>query len=123
MEAELANVATEFVRQATQLQEMEQAIRRLDQLMNKADQRAKDAEDKASVAVTAIGMVKTSEENQAQQLRRREVLARNVHGRPRGQEELREVIGRGRDVPECSGTRPVGETSAGVGCRFPRPGE
>ena len=41
---------------------MEQAIRRLDQLTNLADQRAKDAEDKASAAVTAIGMVKTSEQ-------------------------------------------------------------
>ena len=40
-----------------------------------------------------------------------------------GQEELRGVLGRGRDVPECAGTRPVGETSAGVGCRLPRPAD
>ena len=25
--------------------------------------------------------------------------------------------------PECSGTRPLGETAAGVGCRLPRPGD
>ena len=55
-------VATELVRQATQLQEKEQASRRVDQLMNQADQRAKDAEDKVSVAVTAIGSVKTPEQ-------------------------------------------------------------
>ena len=39
-------------------------------------------------------------------------MARNVHGRPSGQEELRGVLGRGRDVPECTGTWPVGETPA-----------
>ena len=54
-------VATELARQAPAAK-VEQAIGRLDQLMNLADQRAKDAEDKASAAVTAIGMVKTSEQ-------------------------------------------------------------
>ena len=36
---------------------------------------------------------------------------------------LRGVVGRGRDVLQCSGTRLVGETAAGVGCRLPRPGD
>ena len=35
-----------------------------------------------------------------------------------GQEELRGVLGRGRDVPECTGTWLVGETPAGMGCCF-----
>ena len=38
-------------------------------------------------------------------------MARNVPGKPGGQEELRGVLGTGRDVPECGGARPVGETS------------
>ena len=66
MEGELVRVATELARQATQLQEMELAIRSLNQLMNQADQRGRD------------------------------VLARDVHGRPSGQEDG--VLGRGREV-------------------------
>ena len=91
--------------------------------MNEADQRAKDAEGKAIAAVTAISMVKIPEQKKIKlnNRGRRKVLALDVHGRQRGQEELREVLGRGRDVLECSGTRLFGETAAGMGCHLPRP--
>ena len=56
--AELARLATELVRQATQVQEPEKTIRGFDQVMNQADQRPKVAEEKDNDAVTAIGMVK-----------------------------------------------------------------
>ena len=125
MEEDLVRMATELTRHANQLHEIQLELQRLATTTSQAEERATVAEEKACAAVTAIGMVKCSraEEDQAQQPRCREVLARDVHGRPRGQEELRGVLGRGRDVPECAGTRPVGETSAGVGCRFPRPAD
>ena len=109
-------VVTELVRQATQLQETEQAIRRLDQLMNQADQRAKDAEDKASAAVTAIGVVKTPEQGK-------------IKHNNRDAEKFRpetytaDCVDKNRDVPECSGTRLIGETVAGMCCHLPRPGD
>ena len=107
-------VATELARQATQLQELELAMRRLDQLMNQADQRAKDAEDKASAEVTAISVVKIPYQKKVKLNNRdaEKVLASDVQGRPSGQKELRGVLGRGRHVPECSGARLIGETTA-----------
>ena len=84
-------LANELARQGALLQEAQQAVLRLEQLTIQADQRSKVAEDKAIAiaAVTAIKMVKTS-----------------------GQEELRGVLGRGRDVPECSGARLIGGITA-----------
>ena len=121
MEEDLVRMATELTRQANQMHEMQLELQRIATTTSQAEERAKVAEEKACAAVMAIGMVKAPEQkrDQAQQPRCREVLARDVHGRPRGQEELRGVLGRGRDVPECIGTWPVGETSAGVGCCFP----
>ena len=118
----VVRVATELVRQAVQLQEMEQAIRRFDQLMSQADQRAKDAEDKASAAVTAIGVVKTLEQRKIK-LNDRDAEKFWRLRRTRQTEELRGVLGRGRDVLECSGTRLVCQTALGVGFRHPRPGD
>ena len=109
-------VATELVRQATRLQEKEQAVRRLEQQMNQADQRAKDAEDKASA--------KTPEQKKTKLNNRdAEKFWPETYSKPRGQEELRGVLGRGRYVPDFSCTRHIGETAAGMGCRLPQPGD
>ena len=116
-EAELARLATGH---ATQLQEMEQTIWRPDQMRNQADQRVKVAEEKAIAAVTVIDMVKIFEQKKIM-LNNRDG-EKNVHGRPRGQ-GLRGVPTRGGDVLVCSGTRLIGETVAGMGCRLPRSGD
>ena len=76
------------------------------------------AEERACTEVTAIGMIKASEQKKTK-LNNRDA-EKFWPGRPRGQDELRAVPGRGRDVPECAGTQPVGVTSAGVVWRFPR---
>ena len=110
-------LANELARQEALLQEAQQAVLRLEQLTIQADQRSKVAEEKAIAAVTAIGMIKITEQ------RKVKVLASDVHGGPRGQEELRGVPWTGRDVLECSGTRLTGETAAERGCGLPRPGE
>ena len=116
-------LANELARQGATLQEVQQAVRRFEQLTIQAEERAKVAESQHCSHSQRHGQGPRAEEDHAQQLRCREVLARNVHSRPCGQEELRGVLGRGRDVPECSGTRPIGETFAGMGCRFSRPAD
>ena len=89
--------------------------------MNQTDQRPKDAEEKASAAVTVIGMMEAPDRKKTKlsNSRRGEMLASNVRRRPRGPEEHPGVLGHGRDVLKCSSTGPRGETTAGVGCRFP----
>ena len=114
-------MATELTRQANQLHEMQLELQRFATTASQTEERAKVAEKRACAEVIAIGMVKAPEQKKTKLNNRdaEKFFSRNVHSRPRGEEELRGVLGRGRDLPECAGTRPVGETSAGVGCRFP----
>ena len=117
-------MATELTRHANQLHEIQLELQRLATTTSQAEERATAAEEKACAAVTAIGMVKAPEQKKTKLNNRdAEKFWPETYTADRGQEELRGVLGRGRDVPECASTRPVGETSAGVGCRFPRPAD
>ena len=93
-------MATELTRQATQLHEVQLELQRLATTTSQAEERAKVVEEKACAAVTAIGMVKAPEQKKTK-LNNRDAE---------------------KFWPKTyTGTRPVGETFAGVGCRFPPP--
>ena len=85
--------------------------------MSQAEERAKVAEEKACAAVTAIGMVKTPEQKKAKLNNRdAEKFWSETYTADRvDKKSSAEFLGK------CASTRLVGETSAGVGCRLPRP--
>ena len=101
---------------------MQLELQRLTTTTNQAEERAKVAEEKACAAVTAIGMVKAPEQKKTELNNRdAEKFSPETYTGDRGDKKsFAEFLG-GRDIPECSGTRPIGETSAGVGCCFPWP--
>ena len=117
--------ATELTRHANQLHEIQLELQRLATTTSQAEERAKVAEEKACAAVTVIGMVKAPEQKKTKLNNRdaEKFWPETYTADCVDKKELRRVLGRGRDVPEGAGTRPVGETSAGVGWRFPRPAD
>ena len=108
--------------QAIQLHEMQIKLQRLALTTSQAEERAKVAEDTASAAVTAIGIIKPPEQKKIK-LSNRD--AKNfwpeTHTRDHVDQRTSflELVGRGRDIPQCLGSGSLGETTAGVGCRFP----
>ena len=62
MEEDLVRMATELTRQANQLHEIQLELQRLATTTSQFEERAKVAEEKACATVTAIGMVKASEQ-------------------------------------------------------------
>ena len=84
------------------MHEMQLELQRIATTTSQAEEQAKVAEEKACAAVMAIGMVKTTEQKKAKLNNRdaEKFWPETYTARPGGQEELRGVLGRGRDVPE-----------------------
>ena len=83
-------LASELARQGALLQEAQEAMLCLEQLTIQTDQRSKVAEEKAIAAVTAIGMIKIPEQRKVKLNNcDAEKFWPDVHGGPRGQEDLR----------------------------------
>ena len=113
-------MATELTRQAYQMHQMQLELQRIATTTSQSEERAKVAEEKACAAVMATGMVKAPEQNKAK-LNNRDAekfwptctadrLDKNL---------LTEFLG---EVETCLSVL-APETSAGRGCRFPRPAD
>ena len=113
-------LANELARQGVLLQEAQQAVRRLEQLVIQADQRSKLQRKRPLLQSQPSVWSRPPSRGRS---RSTTATLRSSETYTADHEELRGVPERGRDVPECSGTRLVGETAAGMGCRLPRPGD
>ena len=117
-------MATELTRQANQMHEMQLELQRLATTTSQSEQRAQVAEEKACAAVTAIGMINAPEQKKTKLNNRdAEKFWPETKQQTVWTKRASRSFGRGRDIPECAGTWLVGETSAGVGCRLPRPAD
>ena len=114
-------MATERTRQANQMHEMQLELQRIATTTSQAEERVKVAEEKACAAIIAIGMVKTPDQKKAKFNNRdaKKFWPETNTADRVDKKSFAEFSGRVREVPECTGTWPVGETSAGVGCCFP----
>ena len=122
MEEDLVRMASELTMQANQLHEMQLELQRIATTTNQAEERAKVAEEKACAAVTAIGMVKATEQKKTK-LNNRDAEKCWPETYTADRVDKKSFAEFSGEAETCAGTRPVGETSAGVGCSFPRPAD
>ena len=113
----IASIGLSFFHGSGALVSLHDPVLRLEQLTIQDDQRSMVAEEKAIAAVTAIGMIKIPEQRKVKPNNRdaEKFWPETYTADHVDKKSFAEFLG--EDVPECAGTRPLGETSAGVADR------